>query len=70
MKTDLTTVPSFVFVQDNTEEVQPPIHVKYWSNAIELNQGGNEVMIDYDELSSLFREIKGHLPQALARLKS
>lgn len=76
MKTELITVPTFVFPQgklgDNNYE--SPIHVDFYNGSICLRQDGDyeqmeQIIIDPKHLESLFKEIKRHRANAEAMLK-
>lgn len=71
MKTELITVPTFVFSQgelgDDTYET--PIHVDFYNGSIVLRQDGNyaaqeKITIHPDFVEALFREIKRHKKDA------
>lgn len=66
MKTELITVPSFIYHQPDESDVQ----VNYYMNGIELVQSGNSIVIDYHELNTLFREIKKHTAEATKKLNN
>jgi hypothetical protein len=62
--TELCTVPSFTFYQDNEGESEQPINVRYWNGSVELEQGNNSVLINPDNLKALFKAIDKNLPEA------
>lgn len=76
-KTNLITVPTFIFRQgthsgeDFEENV---IQVSFYNNGIEISQEGNftddeSVIISYKYLDALFKAIKNELPKAQEILK-
>lgn len=68
--TTLLTLPNFIFKQgsigDNNWEES--VQVIYYTNCISLDQGDNSVVINYDQLDKLFKEIKRHKENALKTL--
>jgi hypothetical protein len=71
MKTDLDTVPSFTYEQENGDGmVERPVTVKYYHGSIALAQGGVDILISWDLTKELFREIERHKDHALKELKS
>jgi hypothetical protein len=71
MKTDLITVPTFVFHQGDLgdETFEMPIHVDFYNGTIVLRQKGDydtleEIKIAPENLDALFKEIKRHKPSA------
>lgn len=76
MKTELITVPTFVFPQGKLgdEDYERPIHVDYYNGSICLRQDGEldqqEIIhLLPDQVDALFREIKRHKKNAEAMLK-
>jgi hypothetical protein len=76
MKTELITVPTFVFHQgdlgDDTFEM--PIHVDFYNGTIVLRQKGDydqmeEIKLSPENLDVLFKEIKRHKLDAESMLK-
>lgn len=65
-KTELITVPTFTFYQEGGN----PIQVRYYVNCVELEYDGHYIDIEYDQLNSLFKEIKKHLPDAQNHLNN
>ena len=66
MKTELNTMPNFLFEQRNEDGIaENPILVKYWNGIIEFKQGDEEVLIDWDTFNDLVKEVKRHMPEAL-----
>lgn len=76
-KTELITVPTFIFNQgelltDNDSEF--PIQVTYWNDGemVELktlNYTNESIIIRTKDLKSLFKEIERHLSEATNKLK-
>lgn len=68
--TILSRLPHFTFYQDEIEEVsEPPINVTYFNGAIELEQNGNEIMLNPDHVRSLLRTILKNRADAEAMLE-
>jgi len=61
---DLITVPHFVFEQgdvfEQVDRVERPINVSYWRETIELEQGGNSVLILPEYFEKLVTQIRKH----------
>lgn len=72
-KTQLITVPTFQFIQGDffgsDNNIERPIQVSYYDNCIQLEQGGNEIIILPDMLNDLFKEIKRHLPELIEEFR-
>lgn len=75
MKTELITVPTFVFPQGKIgdDNYERPIHVDYYNGSIILRQDGDydqqEVIhLAPDQIEALFKEIKRHKHNAEAML--
>jgi hypothetical protein len=66
---ELITVPTFTFNQGDPFDYEIiseyPITVKYYSNEVELVQNGKTIIIRYEFLDSLFKEIKKHKKLAI-----
>lgn len=64
-KTELVTVPNFVFDQLDTDGiVEASIHVKYYNGSIELSQGDNSILIEENSMWHLCKEIQRHYSEA------
>lgn len=68
--TTLTTVPNFIFYQGEPGDdvCASPIHVQYYNDGISLDQGDQSVILTYQHLNELFKEIKRHRESALKHL--
>lgn len=56
--TILSRLPHFTFHQDEVaEESEYPINVTYYNGSIELEQNGNEIILQPDHVRSLMRAI-------------
>ena len=68
---NLVTLPTFIFRQGELHEGgELPIQVIYYRDGvIELNQEGQEIIIQYDYLRKLFNEIKKHYPEAMRKIE-
>ncbi len=63
--TELITVPSFIFHQDDEDNYETPIQVNYYNGSIELVQKDKSVLLTYDSFEKLFKDIKKHKTEAL-----
>lgn len=77
MKTELITVPTFVFPQGKLGDTnyERPIHVDYYNGSICLRQDGEftqqeQIILLPEHIEALFREIKRHRKDAEHILKS
>lgn len=69
-QTRLSRLPHFTFYQDEYEGFQEdPVNVTYYNGTIELEQNGNEIMIEPHHLKSLMKSVLKNLPEALAMLE-
>lgn len=70
---ELITVPTFTFNQgdvfNEVINVERPIQVCYYSNAISLEQDGESILIVPEYFEALVKEIRKHLPEANKALK-
>lgn len=64
-KTHLVTVPSFIFDQTIDGCYEMSIQVAFYNGTIELTQDGRCINISTELVKDLFKEITGHLPEAL-----
>jgi hypothetical protein len=66
---NLITVPTFTFEQgDLYDGGEQPIRVEYYNGSIALVQGKDEIILHPEFMEKLFKEIRKHYPDALARL--
>lgn len=78
MKTELTTVPTFIFYQGQLmadTDAEFPIQVTFWDegDSVELkmlDDSGREITLSTKHMKRLFKEIERHLPEATKKLKS
>lgn len=69
-QTRLSRLPHFTFYQDEYEGVhEDPINVTYYNGSIELEQNGNEILIEPNHLKSLMKSVIKNFPEALAMLE-
>lgn len=69
MNTELITVPTFTFFQGDHGASEPSIQVSYYAgDIIELQQDDDVIHIEISQLNNLFKEIKKHIPEAIAAL--
>jgi len=65
---ELITVPTFVFDQENEDVNEYPIRVSYYNGSIELAQRDNAIILHPEFVKQLFKEIIKHQPNAEAWL--
>jgi len=71
-KTELTTVPSFVYYQSedgSTHDTESPIVVEYYRDATTFVQGDNVVLVSNDYLDDFLKAVKANREQANKFLK-
>ena len=67
--TNLSTLPHITVYQDDMEDSQErPINVTWYNGSIELEQGGQTILIEPNHLNKLFNAIKRNNEAAMNKL--